>query len=349
MKSTVLLVSTAQSFGGGEKYVQQVSNIYRDLGLDVHLVVRCPELYDKLQKDNFYHVQLVSSLGGFIGAIKQIYYLRPSLKRGFVHLNGHRDIVLSPLLTLLGIKSIAYRHTELVRSSTAKNYIKLCIYMIFLLFPSRLVCVSKHIATHIPNFYFYPRKIVIPNWLPTTDSLYFSNSRIKDTITRILIVARLDPLKGHSTLFDATANLSNIQIDVVGDGDQLLLTKYMHRDDIVFHGFQKNVSNFYLKSDIFVLPSYTEGSPFSVLEAMASGLAVVVSDIPTLRELVVDSHNGLLFKVGDSDALRNVLIDLIKYPDKQKHIGDNAMRFILEERLASSAMADFKGLVDSFV
>jgi glycogen synthase len=59
----------------------------------------------------------------------------------------------------------------------------------------------------------------------------------------------------------------------------------------------------YAQHDIFVLPSFVEGMPLVLLEAMASGLAVVTTESSGMTDLVEDDHDGLLTISGDSDSL----------------------------------------------
>lgn len=70
-----------------------------------------------------------------------------------------------------------------------------------------------------------------------------------------------------------------------------------------FHGFQPDVRPFLSEASVYVLPSYREGMPRSVLEAMATGRAIVTTDAPGCRETVADGRNGLLVPVGDAGAL----------------------------------------------
>ncbi|WP_421722095.1 glycosyltransferase family 4 protein [Alloalcanivorax xenomutans] len=72
---------------------------------------------------------------------------------------------------------------------------------------------------------------------------------------------------------------------------------------------------------VFVLPSYREGTPRTVLEAMAMGRAIITTDAPGCRETVVDGGNGYLVPVQDSEALAHAMLRCIEYPDNVAAMG----------------------------
>lgn len=80
------------------------------------------------------------------------------------------------------------------------------------------------------------------------------------------------------------------------------------------------------RSDVFVFPSFVEGQPFSIIEALAAGVPIVASDIPTIADMITDGHEGLLFPVGDAEALARVLRELITDVPARKRMGENGHR-----------------------
>lgn len=84
------------------------------------------------------------------------------------------------------------------------------------------------------------------------------------------------------------------------------------------------------QANVFVLPSYREGVPRSTLEAMATGLAVITTDVPGCRETVSDGINGLLVNVRDTCSLASAMVRLGKDPDLIARMG-RASRELVEK------------------
>ena len=83
-------------------------------------------------------------------------------------------------------------------------------------------------------------------------------------------------------------------------------------------------------ASVYVLPSYREGTPRTVLEAMAMGRAVITTDAPGCRGTVADGENGLLVPVGDSDALYRAMRRFVEEPDLARRMGEQSLRLVRE-------------------
>jgi glycosyltransferase involved in cell wall biosynthesis len=97
-------------------------------------------------------------------------------------------------------------------------------------------------------------------------------------------------------------------------------------------GHRTDMPMVYAQTDIACLPSYREGLPKSLLEAAASGLPIVTSDVPGCREVVIDGDNGLLVPVRDPEALAEALARLL---------ADADMRVAMGKRGREKAVAEF--------
>jgi glycosyltransferase involved in cell wall biosynthesis len=79
---------------------------------------------------------------------------------------------------------------------------------------------------------------------------------------------------------------------------------------IIWLGHVDDVPGFWAQAHVAVLPSRREGLPLSLLEAAACGRAMIASDVPGCREIVIHEHTGLLFPVDDAHALADVMVRL---------------------------------------
>ena len=86
----------------------------------------------------------------------------------------------------------------------------------------------------------------------------------------------------------------------------------------------------FAESDIFVMPSYSEGMPLVILEAMAAGLPIVATRVGALPEILEEGRNGFLVEVGDYGALARRIIELVKNSDLRKKIGRGNSRVVKE-------------------
>jgi glycosyltransferase involved in cell wall biosynthesis len=156
-----------------------------------------------------------------------------------------------------------------------------------------------------------------------------------------LMIARLLKDKGIREFAQAAARLRaerpEVRISVVGfldtspDGigqaglDQLIAA------GVDYRGLQLDVRPAIAEHSVYVLPSYREGTPRSVLEAMAMGRPVITTDAPGCRETVAHGVNGLLVAVKDAEALYRAMVRFVDEPGLIAPMGAESRR-IAEEK-----------------
>lgn len=161
---------------------------------------------------------------------------------------------------------------------------------------------------------------------------------------RILTVARLAPAKGIHYALRALAALRSRRPDldwryrVIGGGELLefLQSETMRlrlEDRVVFHGPQDQelVRAALLDADIFLLPSLAEGLPIAIMEALATELPVIATDVGGVAEMVKDGYTGKLVPAANPKALEAALADLIVTPAcERERLGANGRRLVIE-------------------
>lgn len=108
------------------------------------------------------------------------------------------------------------------------------------------------------------------------------------------------------------------------------LQKYIDEGIIEYFGEQTDVRPYLAQCSIYCLPSYREGTPKTVLEAMASGKAVITTDVPGCRETVSDGVNGYLVPAKDEKAVAQKMIYLIEHPETVKEMAAEGRRMAEE-------------------
>jgi glycosyltransferase involved in cell wall biosynthesis len=164
-------------------------------------------------------------------------------------------------------------------------------------------------------------------------------------------VGRLAPVKGQRELIQALARLSsqNALVHAVLIGEDLetggafrlelerLVASLGLADSVHFAGFRPDAVAALREVDALVLPSWIEGLPLTVLEAMAHGRPVVATAVGGTPEAVVDGETGLLVPSRDVDALAAVLDRLLSDATLRRRLGDAGRRRV-RERFDATAM-----------
>jgi len=151
---------------------------------------------------------------------------------------------------------------------------------------------------------------------------------------QICFVGRLVALKNIDVLIEALSSIPGTQLVVIGEGEeQQKLIKLAHLKQLDVH-FLGQIPNDRIPivinhSQLFVLPSSSEGHPKALIEAMACGAAVIGADVPGIREIIKHGKTGWLSS-PDIETLRNDIKFLLSNPALCSELGNNARQFIIE-------------------
>jgi glycosyltransferase involved in cell wall biosynthesis len=178
----------------------------------------------------------------------------------------------------------------------------------------------------------------------------------------ILFVGNLIQRKGTDTLIhslnDVNERYSNFIAIIVGKGIESqklesLVNEYHLTDMVKFLGgiSKTELSNYYSAADVFVLPSVSEGHSVAVLEAMASGLPIVASDIQGNKESIEDGKNGFLFETGNKKSLMEKLLILLTDSELHRKMSETCLMRYAEKFSTTTQIEKYlkvyQNLVDS--
>jgi glycosyltransferase involved in cell wall biosynthesis len=118
-------------------------------------------------------------------------------------------------------------------------------------------------------------------------------------------------------------------------------------DSVTVYDYVEDITEMYNIASVFCRPSYTEGLPLTMLEAMASGVPPVITGIAGVPEVVTDHKNGVLLEPGAPDEIEQKIIRLFNDPSFQERLSRNAREYIVENLTWEQRTAKVAEVYDS--
>jgi glycosyltransferase involved in cell wall biosynthesis len=200
---------------------------------------------------------------------------------------------------------------------------------------SAVICTTPELAAHVSRRAPAARIALIPNGVDT--QLFAPRARPAGATRTVIYVGRLSPEKNLASLVEAAGKLVGrwpLRLVFVGDGAERPALQALATERGVDAQFVPVVSHERLPdllagAEAFVLPSFTEGHPKALLEAMSAGLACVASDVGGNRAILRHEQTGLLYEVGDTSALVDALGRVLADRDLAGRLGAQARDDVL--------------------
>jgi glycosyltransferase involved in cell wall biosynthesis len=226
------------------------------------------------------------------------------------------------------------------------------------------ICVSNAVRNALVNIYgFRPNKTVV--MVNGVSISAFAPSQVNGAAVRarlnigpaeflLVCAARLVEAKGIDILIRAVSQVRSRGVSckciVLGDGplrEQLQQQANSEglRDHVIFEGFQENVRPYLQAGSAFILTSYLEGLPISVLEAMACGLPCIVTNVGGTAEAVRDQVTGLVIAPGSAGAAVDAIFYLATNSDKRAEMARNAREEVIRSFDIEKRMAELVGVI----
>jgi glycosyltransferase involved in cell wall biosynthesis/Ser/Thr protein kinase RdoA (MazF antagonist) len=296
----------------------------------------------------FFGIKGVRKFGGYLYILSLIWYLwRQRNEYDVIHVHGLNYHTFAAVLAGRWFKRKVI--CKLANSGEGSDILKmrhnkqlaLSQYML----PTALQCdcfvaLNKAVVQELRAVHVPIRHIVeLPNGVESDDIRPKDSYQLHEP-ARFVFVGRLHPQKGLDTLLQAFKQLHQqaggaLQLQLLGEGplqeELILLCEQLEIADIVhFMGQTDQVIRYLQEADIFVLPSRAEGISNALLEAMAVGLPVVVSQIPGNVDVIEHEKNGLLFTVDDPHSLAKSLLTVLTQNDLREQLGRQARQRVVD-------------------
>ncbi|SKB46433.1 glycosyltransferase family 4 protein [Maribacter arcticus] len=339
-KKNIAFVIYSLNSGGAERVVSTLANgLTKYYNVTIITFTDIPPFYELDEKVNVvYCFSNLQPSKNFIDSISTNYNLFKQLKVKSKALSI--DLLIgfmtnTNILTVLAAKSLKIPVLISERINPKFSILpKLWSIMRRLTYPSAnyLIIQTEPIKHYFEAFVKKDKLKILPNPISSVHREFKEkiNLPIKENI--VLSVGRLSNQKGHDIAIKAFTKLkpNNWELHIVGEGPKRkeyeeLIIKLKMTDKIKLIGRDNNISNYYLKSKIFIFPSRFEGFPNALTEAMYMGLPSISTDCPTgPSELIDNDKNGYLIPVDDVENLTANLEILINNKSLRTKLGDNA-------------------------
>ena len=170
---------------------------------------------------------------------------------------------------------------------------------------------------------------------------YFSPKELPKKMS-FLMIARLLKEKGIREYLQAADMVKmkypDVEFGLLGwfddEGNSFTfdeLNNYLESGSVNYFGRCEDVRPFIAGSSVYVLPSYREGTPRTVLEAMAMGRPIITTDAPGCKETILDSVNGYLVPVGSANLLALAMMKFIENPKDVEQMGAASLKIVQEK------------------
>ncbi len=244
-------------------------------------------------------------------------------------------------------KVILHIHGSSFNKFCKNSRFKMYIYRILDLC-DKLIVLSNYWSEFFKNNIAEEKLVIVENGININ---HFSHIPHKEKTINILFIGSIGERKGLYVILESIINSTFLQkpifqFNFIGGG--IFKKDFEHVVDsfkgynirnVHFHGklIGDDKYEYFRKADIFILPSYAEGLPIAILEAMASYLPVISTKVGGIPDLI-KSQNGILINSGDSKALSEAILTLANDSELRKRIGQNNRKEIEDNYTISTVV-----------
>jgi glycosyltransferase involved in cell wall biosynthesis len=239
-----------------------------------------------------------------------------------------RDLVILYLTAIFGVSFVYHVRFGRIPEIAVANSFEWRIIRRVMIRASMVILIDKATYFAVQRFAPDAKAVLVPNCVNTSGLP--ARGEISGEVKTALFVGWVIPTKGITELVEAWSILEpkGWRLEIVGPGDAAYQTELMHKFAPINLKFIGELSHAdamarMANCDLFVLPSYTEGFPNVVVEAMALGRPIIATTVGAIPEMLEDDA-GILVKCRDTQALVDVLNRLILDPMLCERLGQQA-------------------------
>lgn len=307
-------------------------------------------------------IDAIARLGKFVRLVHKI---RPDVVLLFASggLSFIEKSILACLARCYGIPAILAVRSGAFMGACRSSWVFHFLAGILLRVPRFIVCQGPSWQQFYAQLFKLPnaRCPVVDSWAATPD--LFRAGKQRNTgerrIVRLLFVGWIERAKGVFELLESVHAMVAqgevaVSLTLAGRGRALEEAQSW----VFSHGLERHIAfagwvggeekiSLYEGADVFVLPSHAEGLPNAMIEAMATGLPVVVTPVGSIPDFIVDNVNGLLVPPRNVPALTSALTLLCRMPDERERLGRAAEALARERFDVERAAEALASLVDT--
>jgi glycosyltransferase involved in cell wall biosynthesis len=343
MKINLLHVTFDMHIGGTEQVIKNLVEATDKTKFNTKIL--CIESpvgpFGEMLSKKGYQIDSLSRKEGF--DLKLVFEIRKYILQhriDVLHCHQYTPWVYGALASILtGTKVIFTEHGRFYpdRSSWKRKYINPFLVKL----TDHITTISKATKQALVEYEYIPgSKIeIIYNGIAELEGNVTATQQLRKNLsisedTLILgTISRLDPIKNHRLLISSFARIQKIypklMLVIVGDGDlrsnlDKLVKQLEISDKVIFTGFKPNPVDYLQLMDIFLLPSLSEGTAMTLLEAMSLSKACIVTDVGGNPEIIEHEVSGLVTPSDDENMLVAACDLLLKDGKLRKKLGDAA-------------------------
>ncbi|GKS70280.1 glycosyl transferase family 1 [Nitrosomonas sp. PY1] len=325
-KAKVLHIINGEFFSGAERVQDVLALSLPEYGYEVGFVCLKPFKFaaNRVSTVPLYEVPMKSKFD--LACVKEIVAIARRDRYAIIHSHTPRAVLLGRSAAwMTGLPLVHHVHSPTTRDTEnlLRNYVNATMERLSLIGVSQLIPVSKSLEGYLQKQGWSRTKITMAaNGVVTPGPL---PERLPPSSEWIIgSVALFRPRKGLEVLIQALADLKQmgkaVRLRAVGPFEtpeyekniKALAIRLGVADMIDWVGFVQKIEPEFLKMDVMTLPSlFGEGMPMVILEAMATGVPVVASNVEGIPEVLEHGHTGLVVPAGDARQLAKVIAELM--------------------------------------